>query len=62
MNWWRPCKDTECDPRPGGLASPIVNHMQRAAGHTQNVAEWIVYYLRGTYVEDDEEPEANDPA
>ncbi|MGI6157326.1 MAG: phosphate signaling complex protein PhoU [Saccharofermentanales bacterium] len=40
----------------------IVNHMQRAAGHTQNVAEWIVYYLRGTYVEDDEEPEANDPA
>ncbi len=28
----------------------VANHLQRAADHTQNVAEWIVYHLRGTYV------------
>ena len=28
----------------------VTNHLQRAADHTQNVAEWIVYHLRGTYV------------
>ena len=30
----------------------VANHLQRAADHTQNVAEWIVYHLRGTYVSD----------
>ncbi len=28
----------------------VANHLQRAADHAQNVAEWIVYHLRGTYV------------
>ncbi len=33
----------------------VANHLQRAADHTQNVAEWIVYHLRGTYVSELEE-------
>ncbi len=27
----------------------VANHLQRAADHAQNVAEWIVFHLRGTY-------------
>lgn len=28
----------------------VANHLQRAADHAQNVAEWIVYHLRGILV------------